>query len=163
MSLGHGETLDPLLRVRAVPRLQDERLVVGEDLEGLGDVPLPLLGHLHRADRAHVERLRDARYPVLKKKVSMNEQKGLAKVSRSTHRLLIRQFGPREREVATFPLFEEFPLSALLLLQLAFDDGLVFLVEGDEKLVEITYHSPVSNFFLALFFTFSLLVNWSSN
>ena len=59
--LGHGQALDPLLRIGTVLGLQDKRAVVGEDLEGLGNVAAPLLRHFHRADGAHVERLRHPR------------------------------------------------------------------------------------------------------
>ena len=65
MRLGHGEALHPLLRIGAVLGLQDKGAVVGEDLEGLGNVAPPLPRHLHRTDGAHVQRLRHARITAL--------------------------------------------------------------------------------------------------
>lgn len=57
MSFSYRQALDPLLRVGPVLGLQDEGLVVGEDLEGLRDVPATLLRNFDRANRTHVEGL----------------------------------------------------------------------------------------------------------
>ena len=65
MSFGYGQALDPLLCVGPVLGLQDEGLVVGEDLEGLRDVPATLLRHLDGSNRTHVQRLSHrTRFPV---------------------------------------------------------------------------------------------------
>ncbi len=43
VSFRNRQALDPLLRVRAVLGLEDEGLVVGEDLEGLRNIPAAFL------------------------------------------------------------------------------------------------------------------------
>ena len=44
-----------------------------------------------------------------------------------THSFLVSELGTRQSEVSAFPLFEDLPLASLLLLQLAFNDGLGLL------------------------------------
>lgn len=55
MCYDYRQTLDPLLRVLAPFRLQDQRVVSGEDLKCLWDIPRPS-AHLHAADLMHVDR-----------------------------------------------------------------------------------------------------------
>lgn len=55
MCYDYGQTLDPLLRVLASFRLQDQRVVSGEDLKCLRNIPRPS-AHLDAADLMHVDR-----------------------------------------------------------------------------------------------------------
>ena len=110
VSHGHCEALHPLLGLGRVLSLQDEGLVRSEDLEGLGDVPAAL--DVDTADAADVHR----------------EDALLLRL------VLISQTSTGEGEVSTFPLLEDFPLPALLLLELALDDRFLLGNEGGSTL-----------------------------
>ena len=106
MCHGHRKALHPLLGLGGVLRLQDESLVRSEDLEGLGDVPAALDVDAADAPNIHCE---DTLLLCL---------------------VLVSKTSTGKGEVATFPLLEDLPLPALLLLELALNDGFFLGDEG---------------------------------
>ena len=102
--------MHPLLGLGGVLSFQDESLVRSEDLKGLGDVPAAL--DVDTADAANVDR----------------EDAFLLRL------VLVSKASTGEGEVATFPLLEDFPLAAFLLLELTLNDGFLLCNEGGRTL-----------------------------